>query len=227
VSQKKCTICFSLQHRDPFFNGSCVLGISVKWRKRALALLKFWREVWVSELDRISYCYITLQGWNGPPGTMASTCGLSSRSWEKKKKKTSQDPVATATPKQPMRLWCPALSASQTLQVKSPLYPARRRQWPQEYRCDPTDDVMGVGHELLLVCMEVKQPAHSVIWDSIKGIVIGKETDSIDVRLTSVWKVCLHIPYQTFQGLAEPSQAPETNSLVSGGQAHDISSVSR
>lgn len=66
--RKECTICFSLQHRDPSLNGSCALGFSNKWRKKDLALLKFWGEVWVSTLvwlDRICYhCNASRLEWS-------------------------------------------------------------------------------------------------------------------------------------------------------------------
>lgn len=86
MAPEKCTICFSLQHRDPSLNGSCALGFSNKWRKKDLALLKFWGEVWVSTLvwlDRICYrSNASRLEWSSrrhgihPPAT-----GLSSRSW--------------------------------------------------------------------------------------------------------------------------------------------------
>lgn len=48
------------------------------------------------------------------------------------------------------------------------------------HRGDPANDVMGVGHELL-VCMEVKQPAGGIFPASGKCIAIWKEANGIDV----------------------------------------------
>lgn len=73
-------------------------------------------------------------------------------------------------------------------------------------------------------CMDVKQPAHNLIWASGKGTATGKETDGIDVRLTEGLPAHL---FSDIPGLGLTVVAStETNSLVSGGQAHDVSSVS-
>lgn len=49
-----------------------------------------------------------------------------------------------------------------------------------EYRCDPKDDVMGVGHELH-GCQTACTQHHLGQW---QRHCMGKETDGIDVRLT-------------------------------------------